>query len=96
MTEREYSCLDFIIEFYKRRKEKPVNINGVPLTAQTENETQNVLTDNNPRCKQQGILSLTQDKMKVCSKPEIELNRKGPFKRARKVWEYVSWQRSKI
>jgi hypothetical protein len=38
-----------IIEFCKRRIEKPVNINGVPLPAQPETQTQNVLTDNNPR-----------------------------------------------
>jgi hypothetical protein len=62
----------YIIEFYKRRIEKPVNINGAPLPAQTETQTQNVLTDNNPRRKQQGILSLTHDKMKVCAKPVIE------------------------
>jgi hypothetical protein len=49
----------YIIEFYKRRIEKPVPLNGVPLTAQPETQTQNVLTDNNPRRKQQGILSLT-------------------------------------
>ncbi len=42
-----------------------VNINEVALTAPTETLTQNVLTDNNPRRKQQGILSLTQDKIKV-------------------------------
>ena len=66
----------YIIEFYKRRIEKPVSLNGMPLTAQPETQTQNVLTDNNPRRKQQGILSLTQDKMKVCAKPAIELELK--------------------
>jgi hypothetical protein len=49
----------YIIEFYKWRIEKPVNKKGLPLTAQPETQTQNVLTDNNPRRKQQGILSLT-------------------------------------
>ncbi len=63
----------YIIDFYKQRIEKPVNINEVALTAQTQTQTQNVLTDNNPRRKQQGILSLTQDKLKVCAKPAIEL-----------------------
>jgi hypothetical protein len=32
-----------------------------------------VLTDNNPRRKQQGIFSLTQDKAKTCAKPATEL-----------------------
>jgi hypothetical protein len=49
----------YIIEFYKRRIEKPVPLNGMPLTTQPETQTQNVLTDKNPRRKQQGILSLT-------------------------------------
>ena len=43
----------YMIEFYKRRIEKPVHLNGMPLTAQPETQTQNVLTDNNPRRKQQ-------------------------------------------
>ena len=41
----------YIIEFYKRRIEKPVSLNWMPLTAQPETQTQNLLTDKNPRRK---------------------------------------------
>ena len=50
-----------------------MNTNEPPLPVQPESQAQNVLTDNNPRRKQQGILSLTQDKAKTCAKPAIEL-----------------------
>ena len=63
----------YIIEFYKQRIAKYVNTNEPPLPVQPESQAQNVLTDNNPRRKQQGILSLTQDKAKTCAKPAIEL-----------------------
>jgi hypothetical protein len=50
-----------------------VNTNEPQLPVQPESQAQNVLTDNNPRRKQQGIFSLTQVKVKTSAKPAIEL-----------------------
>ena len=62
-----------------------MNTNEPPLPVQPESQAQNVLTDNNPRRKQQGILSLTQDKAKTCAKPAIELEIK--------LYQNFSWCR---
>jgi uncharacterized protein YpbB len=58
----------------------------VTLNSAPETQTQNVLTDNNLKRKQQGILSLTQNKIKVCAKPATELEIK--------LYQNFSWSRT--